>query len=304
MNKITTGHIAAFITIVIWGTTFISTKILLIDFTPIEILFLRFILGLLVLVIIYPKRLKIKDRKQELIFAAAGLCGICLYYLLENIALTYTMASNVGVIISIAPFFTAVLSHIFMKTEEKLKGQFFVGFLVAMIGICLISFNGSKLELNPIGDILAIIAAFVWSVYSLLTKKISTYNYHTIQITRRIFTYGIIFMIPFLFVFDFHIDMQAIIKPEYLLNLIYLGIGASALCFVTWNYAVKILGAVKTSVYIYMVPVITVVTSFIVLNEKVTVLSIIGTILTLIGLFLSQSQWNFKKRGKVNECRE
>jgi len=304
MNKTTTGHIAALITIVIWGTTFISTKILLVDFTSIEILFFRFLFGLLVLIIVYPKRLKLKDRKQELTFAAAGLCGICLYYLLENIALTYTMASNVGVIISIAPFFTAVLSYIFMKTEEKLKAQFFVGFFVAMVGICLISFNSRELELNPIGDILAVVAALVWSVYSLLTRKISSYGYNTVQTTRRIFTYGIVFMLPFLFVFDFNLDIQKVVKPEYALNLIYLGIGASALCFVTWNYAVKMLGAVKTSVYIYMVPVITVATSVVVLKEEITLVSAIGTVLTLIGLFLSESRLKIKKRGKENECRE
>ena len=282
----------------IWGTTFISTKILLADFTPIEILFFRFLLGLLVLIIIYPKRLKIKDKKQELTFAAAGLCGICLYYLLENIALTYTMASNVGVIISVAPFFTAVLSHVFLKTEEKLKVQFFVGFVVAMIGICLISFNGKELELNPIGDILAVVAALVWAVYSLLTRKISSYGLNTIGTTRKIFTYGILFMLPFLFVFDFNLDVQKVIKPEYAINLIYLGLGASALCFVTWNYAVKVLGAVKTSMYIYIVPVITVVTSVIVLKEKITWIAAIGIGLTLIGLFLSESKLKFRKRGK------
>ena len=297
-KKTTTGHIAALVTIMIWGTTFISTKILLADFTPIEILFFRFLLGLLVLIVIYPKRLKIKDKKQEIIFAAAGLCGICLYYLLENIALTYTMASNVGVIISVAPFFTAVLSHVFLKTEEKLKVQFFVGFLIAMIGICLISFNGKDLELNRIGDILAVAAAFVWAVYSLLTRKISNYGWNTIGITRKIFTYGILFMLPFLYVFDFKLDLQKVIKPKYALNLIYLGLGASALCFVTWNYAVGVLGTVKTSVYIYIVPVITVVTSVIVLKEKITWIAAIGIGLTLIGLFLSESKLKFRKRGK------
>ncbi len=286
-KKTTAGHIMALITIVIWGTTFISTKILLEDFTPVEILFSRFLLGVLALIAVYPKRLKIKDKKQEFTFAAAGLCGICLYYLLENIALTYTMASNVGVIISVAPFFTAVLSHIFLKTEEKLKAQFFVGFIVAMTGISLISFSGSKLELNPIGDVLAVTAAFIWAVYSLLIRKISSYGYHTIQTTRRIFTYGIIFMLPFLFVFDFSLDMQKLVRPEYALNLIYLGLGASALCFVTWNYAVKMLGAVKTSVYIYIVPVITVVTSVIVLKEEITWMAAAGIGFTLMGLFLS-----------------
>ena len=297
-KKTTAGHIMALITIVIWGTTFISTKILLADFTPIEILFFRFLLGLFVLIAIYPRRLRIKDKKQELTFAAAGLCGICLYYLLENIALIYTMASNVGVIISVAPFFTAILSHMFLRTEEKLKAQFFVCFVVAMTGICLISFNGEELELNPIGDILAIVAAFVWAIYSLLTRKISGYGYNTIQTTRRIFTYGIVFMLPFLFVFNFSLDVQKVIKPEYALNLIYLGLGASALCFVTWNYAVKVLGAVKTSEYIYIVPVITIVTSVIVLKEEITWTAALGIGLTLIGLFVSESRLKFKNRGK------
>ena len=113
-----------------------------------------------------------------------------------------------------------------------------------MIGICLISFNGKELELNPIGDILAVAAAFVWAVYSLLTLKISSYGLNTVGTTRKIFTYGILFMLPFLFVLDFNLDVQKVIKPEYVLNLIYLGLGASALCFVTWNYAVGVLGTV------------------------------------------------------------
>lgn len=112
-HKKTAGHLAALLTIVIWGTTFISTKILLVDFQPVEILFFRFIMGFLILFMVHPKRLKTTDYKQELIFVAAGLCGICLYYLLENIALTFTLASNVGVIISVAPFFTAILAHFF-----------------------------------------------------------------------------------------------------------------------------------------------------------------------------------------------
>ena len=289
-NKKTLGHIAALLTIVIWGTTFISTKILLVGFKPIEILFFRFVMGFLVLLVICPKRLKTSGFKEELTFVLAGLCGICLYYLLENIALTYTLASNVGVIISVAPFFTAILAHLFMKSEEKLRIQFFAGFIVAMIGIVLISFNGQNLELNPLGDLLAIAAALVWAVYSILTKKISSFGYPVILSTRRTFFYGILFMIPALFFFDFQPELSRFTNMTYLFNILYLGLGASALCFVTWNFAVKELGAVKTSVYIYMVPVITVITSVLILQEKLTLLSIIGTILTLTGLFLSESK--------------
>ena len=297
-NKSVNGHMSAFITIIIWGTTFISTKVLLTDFTPIEILFIRFALGLAALIIISPKLFKFKSLKEELTFAGAGLSGICLYYLLENIALTHTMASNVGVIISTAPFFTAILSHIFIKSDEKLKRDFFIGFGIAMIGICLISFNGTTTLLNPIGDILALIAAFVWAIYSLLTKKISSFGYNTIYTTRRIFTYGILFMLPLIFIFDFKLNINEVLETKNILNLLYLGLGASALCFVTWNYAVKSLGAIKTSVYIYLVPVITVLTSAVFLKERVSIISAIGTVFTLIGLLVSESKINRKKERK------
>ena len=295
----TAGHLASLLTISIWGTTFISTKILLVDFQPVEILFFRFVMGLAALFLVCPQPLKGTSRQQELTFAAAGLCGICVYYLLENIALTYTMASNVGVIISVAPFFTAILSHLFLK-EERPRASFFIGFTVAMAGIFLISFNGSKLELNPVGDLFALLAALIWACYSVLTKKISGYGYHTILTTRRIFCYGVLFMIPTLFLFDFKLELTRFANPIYLFNIIFLGLGASALCFVTWNFAVKVLGAVKTSVYIYMVPVITVITSVMILHEKITPLAAVGTVLTLAGLFLSEGKGFLKQGGKQN----
>ncbi len=282
------GHLFAIVTIFIWGTTFISTKILLKAMSPIEILFLRFTIGFIVLLIFYPHRLKVKERKQELYFAAAGLCGVTLYYLFENIALTYTFASNVGVIISIAPFFTAIFAHFFLD-REKLRLQFFIGFAVAVIGIFLISFNGSSnLKLNPLGDILAVLAAVVWAAYSVLTRRISGFHYNTIQATRRIFFYGLVFMVPALLFFGFEPKINQLIQPVILCNILFLGLGASALCFVTWNTAVKILGAIKTSVYIYMVPVITVITSVIVLRETITGVAIFGIVLTLSGLIISE----------------
>lgn len=281
------GHLAAIITIMIWGTTFISTKILLVVLQPMEILLFRFMIGFLILLITYPHRLKGLSVKQELTFMAAGLCGICLYYLFENIALMYTTASHVGVIISVAPFMTAIFSHLLHK-EEKLNTYFFIGFILAIAGIMLMSLNASQMAINPIGDILAFIAAIVWACYSLLTRKISSFGFHVIASTRRTFFYGILFMIPMLFFFDFKFDFNRLVNVTYLFHIFYLGIGASALCFVTWNYAIKILGAIQTSVYIYMVPVITVVTSVIILKEQITKATVLGTVLTVIGLFLSE----------------
>lgn len=293
-----TGHLSALLTILIWGTTFISTKVLLVDFQPIEILFFRFVMGLFALLVVYPHRMKGTTGKQELTFVFAGLCGVCLYYLLENIALTYTMASNVGVIISVAPFFTAILSHLLLKKDEKLRANFFIGFVVAMAGIALISFNGTRLQLNPTGDLLALLAAFLWACYSILTRKISSFGYNTILTTRRVFFYGILFMIPALFLFDFKLELSRFANMTYLLNILFLGVGASALCFVTWNFAVKLLGAVKTSIYIYLVPVITVAASVLILHEPFTWMTGIGTVLTLAGLLLSESKLFRKEENK------
>ena len=284
MNQQTkAGHLCALLTTFIWGTTFISTKVMLADFQPVEILFFRFVMGLLILTLIYPHRMKKTTLKQELTFAAAGLCGVCLYYLLENIALTYTMASNVGIIISVAPFFTAILSRIFLKNEEKLGAGFF---------------NGSSLHVNPLGDLLALLAAFLWACYSIFTKKISGFGYHTILTTRRTFFYGILFMIPALFIFDFRFAPERFANPVYLFNILFLGLGASALCFVSWNYAVKVLGAVTTSIYIYLDPVITVAASALILREPLTWMAAAGIALTLGGLILSERRSFIVRRNR------
>ena len=126
--------------------------------------------------------------------------------------------------------FTAILSRIFLKNEEKLGAVFFAGFLAAMAGIALISFNGSSLHVNPLGDLLALLAAFLWASYSIFTKKISGFGYHTILTTRRTFFYGILFMIPALFIFDFRFAPERFANPVYLFNILFLGLGASALC--------------------------------------------------------------------------
>ncbi|MEC1420015.1 DMT family transporter [Bacillus haynesii] len=286
----TAGHLAAVITIIIWGTTFVSTKVLLEDFPPVDILFYRFLIGLIVLIMVHPHVLTFRSWRQEALFAGAGLCGVTLYFLLENIALTLTYASNAGMIVAVIPMITAVLAHFFLS-GEKLEPRFFIGFAAAFTGLALIFFNGQMmLKLNPLGDILAAASAFVWAAYAILMKKISTFGYHTIQYTQRIFLYGLLFMVPALFLFDFRFDASPFASPVNWLNILFLGAGASALCFVTWNWSVGVLGAVKTSAYIYMVPVITIAASVVILQEKLTWVAFCGGALTLAGLYISETK--------------
>ena len=287
-NRNIFGHLIAFFTIIIWATTFISTKILLTGFSPVEILFFRFVMGLIILTIVFPHRLSGMTKQQELMMAGAGLCGVTLYFLLENIALTYSLASNIAVIVSVAPFFTALFANLFLD-DEKPGTNFFIGFITAMAGICLISFSkGTQFSLHLIGDVLALLAAIVWALYSVLVRKISAWGFNIILTTRRIFLYGILLMLPALPLSGFRLGLGRFQNPIYLFNIFFLGLGASALCFVTWSVAVKLLGVVKTSVYIYAVPVITVFTSKLVLNERITVQAAAGTALALLGLLVSE----------------
>lgn len=224
--------------------------------------------------------------KQNVTFALAGLTGVTLYFYIENIALTYSSASNIGVIVTVSPFFTALLMSFFAK--EKLSQRFFMGFLLSLLGVCLISFNGQQqFQINPLGDLLAVLAAFLWSCYSVLTRKVSDFPFHVVQSTRRIFFYGLLFMLPIVVLSDFQINIFLLLQPTNFFNLLFLGLGASAICFVTWSFAIKELGTIKTSMYIYLVPVITVLISVAVLNESLTILSIVGICLSLLGLILS-----------------
>ena len=298
------GHLFALTAILVWGTTFTSTKILLKSFAPVEILFFRFIIGFTVLFILSPRKISVKNMRQELIFAAAGFCGITMYFLMENIALLHTTASNAGVIVSLSPFFTGILSFYF-SDDEKPDANFFTGFVIALAGIVLISFNGMvNLNLNPIGDFLALLAAFFWSLYSILMKKVSKFGYSNLESTKRVFFYGLFFMIPAILMSDFKWEFIRFANPVNLFNIIFLGAGASALCFAAWNTAVNILGAVKTSVYIYIVPIVTVLSAAVVLGEKLTIISVCGVIITFTGLLISENKINFKKIkyfGKVEE---
>ena len=190
-------------------------------------------------------------------------------------------------LVTVAPFFTALLSCFYLRGERP-DLRFYAGFVLALAGVTLIMFSGSMtLKLNPAGDILALLAAFVWAVYSVLMKKIGQLM---AACTRQTFLYGLAFMLPALFFLDFSPAWGALRKPVNLCNFLYLGLGASALCFATWNRAVKILGAVRTSVYIYLVPVVTVITAVLILHERITLPASCGMALALAGLILSETR--------------
>ena len=299
------GVILAAVSIFFWGITFVCTKYLLNNFSSLEILFYRFISAYLGLWLIHPKYEKIEIR-DNLYFAVAALTGVVLYQLTENIAINYTNASNVSVIVSICPLFTAIISQIFLK-EKHLSFWFIIGFVISITGVALVCFNGSTaLEFNPRGDILALLSGICWGFYSMIISITNKKNYSAVAVSRRIFFFAFLMMIPlslagwritlsnpetqFFFSFDKSLNAERFSNPFNWLNLLFLGVVANGICFTIWNKACQILGTVKVNCTIYLIPVVTIVFAFLLLGEKITLLGGIGALVTIAGLFISEKK--------------
>ncbi len=303
------GYGLAAITIFFWGITFICTKALLKDFSSLEILFFRFLAAYLGLWLIRPKFEKI-ERRDIILFALAGLSGVVLYQFSENMAINFTNASNVSVIVSICPLFTAIIAQYFLK-ENHLNLWFLLGFIISITGVALVCFNGkAQLELNPVGDLLALFSGICWGFYSLFVSLINRKNYDPICATRRVFFFAVLFMLPLMaagyglsqkgaggdmaasmsVVLDKTINAARFSKPMNWVNLLFLGLIASGFCFSAWNKACEIVGTVKVSCGLYLIPVVTIVFAFFTLGEKITWLGAIGAVITIIGLFISEKK--------------
>ena len=290
-------HLIALFTIFVWGFTFVSTKVLLVDISPLWILLLRFVLGLCILCIMRPHILRLKERTDEALFAAAGATGIAAYYLLENVALVFTTATAVGVIVAASPLFTALISAA-LGDRSSINIRFFCGFALAMSGLIVVGagtmgendlVNFTSLDL--FGDMLALTAVLVWAVYSTLVARIAQKGYETIAATKRTFVWGVAFILVTTLIFDPHAPQPSVLLDgQNILNLLFLGAVASAACFVTWGVAVKHLGATTTTTYIYLVPAITATASILILGEPLNAPIILGLAMTIAGLLLSQKR--------------
>ncbi len=289
------GHLAVLVTITIWATTYVFTKTLLDHLTPSQILVIRSLLGLAVLTLLFPKKLAYVKNIDRLFVALAGFCGIFLYYFLENTALMHTSVTNVGVIVAAAPFTTLLASRIFLR-DEKLRISYFVGLVLSMGGIIILTVSdGGDLSVSPFGDFLALAAICVWALYTTLTRIIGRRGYPNLAVTRTMFFWGLLGHTIALVGSGQSLPIRTICTKEILLPLLFLGLVASAFCFALWNYGLRSIGPVKSSFYLYLSPIITIVVATTFLGEPVTVLDGVGTALTLAGLVVSQWRFGAKK---------
>lgn len=298
-----TGYFLTALSIFIWGVTFVSTKALLQNFSALEILFVRFVIAYFAIWIFAPQKIRTKNFRQELLFVMAGFFGVTFYQLTENIAILYSTASNVSVIVSINPIFTAIILQIFLH-EKHITPFFIIGFIIAIAGVTLVSFNGSlQFQFNPKGDLMAIVAGISWGFYSLAISKINRLGFSSVAATRRLFLWAIIFMLPLVFAGAFIPAVKGTASFSVALdrtvnaarfssfsnwaNLLFLSIAASTITFSAWAKACRILGTARIAVAIYLIPVVTTIFAFFVLGENITPMGLAGTACTICGLAIS-----------------
>ena len=292
-------HLVAFLVVAIWGTTFVCTKLLLLGgLTPAQIFILRFIIAYLLLLgysLVKGIRWLSNCWQDELLMVALGVTGGSLYFLTENSAMNYTTTTNTSIIVSLCPLFAAAIIGIFFKSQRLNRLQT-VGTLMAAAGVIVVVMNGHfVLHLSPLGDALAFGACLCWAFYSLLMIP-ANIRYNTVFVTRKVFFYGLVSMIPYLIVhpeLNVHLVLE---QPELAWNLLFLGCVASMLCFLAWNWVLKQLGAVIATNYVYLNPVTTIVFAWCILDEQITSWFILGTLLILVGMYLVDTR---RKSGAI-----
>ena len=293
MGKKGIGHLMAFVTVSIWGSTFVFTKMLLINgLSPAQIFTLRFMIAYVLLLAFelatrrQSFRLVSRSWRDELMLLLLGVSGGSLYFLTENAAMLYTTATNTSLIVCSCPLFAMLLIALVYRKSERFTGVQVVGSLLACLGMAVVVMNGHfVLHLSPAGDLLAFAACLCWAVYSLLMKAV-TERYSTFFITRKVFFYGLLTILHYYVVFPGFPSMEVIFSRGVIWNLLFLSVVASMVCFLVWNWVIRRLGAVIATNWVYFNPITTILFAWWLLHEQITPWFLLGTVLILTGMFL------------------
>lgn len=281
-------HLVAFATVAIWGCTFVSTKVLMLNgLSPAQIFTLRFLIAYVMMLAVYHSRLWADSWRDELKMMLLGISGGSLYFLSENEAMNFTSTTNTSLIVCSCPLFATLLVRLVYRSTTRISMMQLGGSLLAFAGMVIVVLNGRfVLHLSPLGDVLAFTACLSWSVYSLLMKWVSA-KYGAAFITRKVFFYGVLTILPYYIFYPTLPTADVLTKPVVVGNLAFLGCLASMICFLTWNWCISKLGAVKATNWVYFNPITTMIFASWVLGEKITPYFLAGATCILLGMFVA-----------------
>ena len=285
--------------VVVWGVSFIATKIALEEIAPLTIIFLRLILAsiLLFFLAVYSKKsFAIDKRNHGGIFILALIAAFHLW--IQVTGMQYTTAANTGWIIGTAPIFMAIVG--FVAFKESLSPIRIFGILLAFFGLLMLI---SKSDLSSIdflsnkGDFLILASAFTWSIYSAVNKKISL-SYSPLLTILFLFVMMAIIISPF------SINASAIrsviaLSAKGWLVILFLGIFCSGIAYVLWAQALKEMDSVKVGAFLYFEPFVTVFAAWLMLSEEITFMMILSGVIITVGVLLVN--FNFRNLFRSNK---
>ncbi|MDR0551493.1 MAG: DMT family transporter [Spirochaetaceae bacterium] len=293
---------AAIIAVVItWGFSFLSTKIALDLYSPLALGLLRNGLAALFLI-----PLKILDDKRNtkkyaplsvssyISLALAGLIGVSFYFVCENNGLVLVSVSEAAIFTGAIPVLVMLCEWIWERIRRGtapqgasvIKGRQWVGTFISIAGVALVSGAGAAVSGNVLGYLFMMGAMVCWVFYCFLTRGLfQRASYFTIVFWQTLF--GFLGFIPF-YILELAGGGAPPVMPTAAaaFHIVFLALGCSAFCFLCYIYALEKLGAASSSIFINLIPVVTVVAGFFLMGDRLTALQWAGAALTLAGVYM------------------
>jgi len=281
-------YISVVLAMIFWSMTFIWFKIANEVFSPFSIVLIRLVISSVILITsaLFIRQLqKVERGDWKWIFLLAFFEPF-LYFIGESLGLTMISSTQAAVIIGTIPLLVPVGAYLFFN--EKLSLLNIAGIIVSFAGLLIVVLKrGFTFNANPTGVILLFLAVFSAIGYTLMVRKlVGKYNPYSLVTYQNIL--GIIFFIPLVAVFEYESLISVEVTNRALISLFCLAIFGSTLAFILYNHSIKNLGASKANIFTNIIPVLTAVFSFYILNEEMTFRKVTGIAVVLAGLLLSQ----------------
>jgi len=279
----------ALFAVVVWGASFVATKIAVGEVSPDLVVFLRFGMGVIILgsVVWNRQQLRLHDKKDWLYLMLLGFLGITFHQWLQSTGLVTAQAVTTGWIVASIPIFMAVLSWIFLK--ERLAWLQVLGICLATFGVLLIITKGDLGSLfsghfGTVGDFLILVSAPNWAVFSILSKR-GLEKYPAAEMMFYVMLFGWIFS-SLLLLNNGDLNQFRAISLNGWLAIAFLGVFCSGVAYIYWYDALQALSVSQTGVFLYLEPLITVIVASLLLGEKLFFSGLLGGGIILLGVWM------------------
>jgi len=274
---------------VVWGISFIATKLAVREVSPVVVVWLRFAIGFLILLVILllRRQLRLPALKDALYFALLGFIGITFHQWLQSTGLVTSRASTTSWLVSTAPIFIALLGWLFLS--EKLGYQVILGIALATFGVALVVTKGDLASLysggfGAPGDVLVLISAPNWAIFSVLSRR-SLKQFPALFVLFYVVLFGWLFTNPAFLAIRGWTQFSHISLTGWL-AVVFLGIACTALAYIFWYDGLQAVPASRAGAFLYIEPLVSLLVASVMLGETITGVALLGGGLILGGVWL------------------